>query len=129
MSRLPPNYEPIRLFNTPQDVPVQGAGTGTPKAPFVPPSRGRQPSPGQPHQPTQQRLQEPAHRLPPVQTPSHRFLTPAGHFTNPLDNLVAAATNLAALPIMGNSPVEIEAWNSIEMLKTAVAQQAYYSYS
>ena len=39
MSRLPPNYEPMHLFNTPQDAPVQGARTGIPEAPFVPPEQ------------------------------------------------------------------------------------------
>ena len=54
---------------------------------------------------------------------------PAGHFSNPVDNMLAAATNLVALPITWNTPFEIEARNAIDMLKTTVAQQANYSYS
>lgn len=70
------------------------------------------------HAPAQPCLAEPA-----------RFQTPAGHYSNPVDNVLAATQNLAAIPITGNSPVEIEARNAIEMLKTAVTQQANYSYS
>ena len=36
MSRLPPNFEPTRLFNTPQDTPAPGAGMSTPEAPVIP---------------------------------------------------------------------------------------------
>lgn len=63
------------------------------------------------------------------ETPLRSFFTPAGHFTKPLDNLLVATTNLAALPIMGHSPIKFEARNAIEMLKIAVTQQANYSHS
>ena len=41
------------------------------------------------------------------------MLTAQGHFTNPVDNLYAATTTLARLPITGNTPLEIEARNAI----------------
>ena len=34
--------------------------------------------------------------------------TPSGHYSNPLDNIVVAASQLAALPIDGESPVAVE---------------------
>lgn len=43
--------------------------------------------------------------------------------------MLAAIRHLEALPMHGHTPVEIEARNAIEMLKTAVAQQVKYSYS
>ena len=36
MSHLPPNFEPTRLFNTPQDTPALGAGMSTPEVPVIP---------------------------------------------------------------------------------------------
>lgn len=74
----------------------------------------------------------PAHQHAPARPhptePAH-FCTPEGHYSNPVDNMLAAAHNLTVIPITGNSPAEIEARNAIEMLKTAVVQQANYSYS
>ena len=58
-----------------------------------------------------------------------RFHTPRGHFSNPVDNVLAATRHLESLPIYGNSPAEIEARNASEMLKTAVVQHAQYSHS
>lgn len=58
-----------------------------------------------------------------------RFQTPRGHFSNPVDTVLVATRHLESLSIYGNSPVEIEARNAIEMLKTAVVQHAQYSHS
>lgn len=57
-----------------------------------------------------------------------RFHTLQGHFSNPVDNVLAATRHLESLPIYGNSQAEIEARNAIEMLKTAVVQHAQYSH-
>ena len=45
--------------------------------------------------------------------------TPPGHFSNPMENLIAASARLAALPVDG----------SRELVQTALAQQEAYSYS
>ena len=55
--------------------------------------------------------------------------TPPGHYSNPLDNIVAAASRLAALPIEGESPVAVETRRARELLQTALTQQQAYSYS
>ena len=58
----------------------------------------------------------------PNQTLPQRFLTPPpGHFSNLVDNMLAAATQLAAIPIEGESPVAVETWNAVELLQTVVA--------
>ena len=43
--------------------------------------------------------------------------------------MIAAATQLAALPMEGESLAAMEIWRACELLQTAVAQQAAYSYS
>jgi hypothetical protein len=48
------------------------------------------------------------------------MLTAQGHFTNPVDNLYAATTALARLPINGDMPLELVVRNAIAKLKTAV---------
>jgi hypothetical protein len=114
---LLPNFEPTRLFDTLQDMHTPAAGTGAPEAPAIPqltqvaPTNGGvgQPQPAQPHQPAQQRQHEPAPHPSSVQLPHRRFQTPAGHFPNRVDNMLAATHNLAALSINGNTPIEIEA--------------------
>ena len=52
-----------------------------------------------------------------------------GHFSNPLDNMIAAATRLAALLVQDESPAAMGIRRAGELLQTAVAQQAAYSYS
>ena len=49
-------------------------------------------------------------------TPLQRVSTPLSHYSNPLDNMIATASRLAALPIEGESPVAIEARNDVELL-------------
>ena len=54
---------------------------------------------------------------------------PPGHYSNPLENMIAAATRLAALPIDGDSPTAVETHRVRELLQTALVQQEAYSYS
>ena len=54
---------------------------------------------------------------------------PLGHYDNPLENMVAAAARLAALPVDGDSPAAIETRRVRELLQTTLAQQEAYSYS
>jgi len=113
-SRLPPDYEARDLFNTP------GAGpSNPPEVNWV----GETPAAGAPVQP---RVADPP-RL--NLTPPQRVPTPPGHFSNPLDNMIAAASRLAALPVQGESPAVVEARKALELLQTAVAHQAAYSHS
>ena len=53
------------------------------------------------------------------------FHTPAGHYHNPADNLYAATVALDRI-LLGDSPAAIETRHAIEMLRTAMAQQAQY---
>ena len=46
-----------------------------------------------------------------------------------MDNLVAAAAQLEAIPIEGDSPHAVETRRVKELLRTALAQQEAYSYS
>ena len=102
--RLPHDLNPTRLFDTPQTPGMGAAPAG---------GMGRPPNP--PIQPTEGQIP--------------RFRTPRGHFSNPVDNVLAATRHLESLPIHGNTPAEIEARNAIEMLKTAVVQNAQFSHS
>ena len=74
----------------------------------------------------QPRLMEPPQQNivvpPPVQTPP-------GHYSNPMDNLVAAAARLEAIPVEGDSPQAIETRRVKELLRAALIQQEAYSYS
>ncbi|KAI4981570.1 hypothetical protein ZWY2020_022062 [Hordeum vulgare] len=109
--RLPGDLHPTRLFDTPRtpgagpDQPLRASPGGGPVQPPNPP--------------------------PPQPTDAHAtlFQTPQGHFSNPMDNVLAATRHLESLPIYGNSTGEVEARNAIEMLKTALVQHAQYSHS
>ena len=46
-----------------------------------------------------------------------------------MDNIVAAASRLAAIPIEGGSPAAVETRRVKELLQTALVQQEAYSYS
>ena len=61
-------------------------------------------------------------------SPRH-VITPPGHYSTPLDNMIAAATRLAALPVEGETPTAIETRRARELLQTALVQQQAYSYS
>ena len=114
MSRLPLTYNARNLFNTP------GAGTSNP--PGV--DRAIEaPAAGESIQP---RATDPPHLN--LSPPQHVPMPP-GHFSNPLDNMIAAATRLAALLAQDGSPSAMEIRRAGELLQTAVAQQAAYSYS
>ena len=108
-SRLPSVLEARNLFNTPgactsnQPVVNRAEAHGT-MAPVSP--RAMDPPP------------------PPRQNdiPSRHVSTPPGHYSNPLDNIVAAASRLAALPIDGESPVAVETRRARVLLQTALTQ-------
>ena len=81
-SRLPSVYEPQNLFNTP------GAGAGS--QPIL--NQAEAPGIGVPVQPRTTDLPCQNNVVPSM---------PPGHYSNPLDNIVAAASRLAALPTDG----------------------------
>ena len=104
-TRLPLEFEARNLFNTP------GAGTSNPpgitrvtKAPVA------------------RAMAQPCVIDPPRLhlTPPQQVLTPPGHFSNPLDNMIAAASRLAALPIEGESRAAVEARKAVELLQLEV---------
>lgn len=64
-----------------------------------------------------------------ITAPPHYIPTPSGHFSNPLENLIAVSARLAALPMEGDSPAAIETRRVRELLQAALAQQDAYSYS
>ena len=107
-SRLPSVYEARNLFNTP------GAGTSDPpgvnRAVVTPGTRV----------PAQPRTTDPPHQnnIPPQHVP-----TPLGHYSNPLDNMIDAASRLAALPVEGESPAAVETWRARDLLQIAMVQQ------
>ena len=115
-SRLPLGFDPRNLFHTP------GAGPSNPPQ-YPEKNRIEAPGPGAMVQP---RLMEPPHQNiavpPPVQTPP-------GHYSNPMDNLVAAAARLEAIQVEGDSPQAIETRRVKELLRTALIQQEAYLYS
>ena len=110
-SHLPPVYEARNLFNTP--------GVGTSNQLVV--NRVKVPGMGTPVQP--RAMDPPLQNIPP-----QHVSTPPGHYSNPLDNIVAAASRLAALPVDGESPVAMETRRARELLQTALTQQQAYSY-
>ena len=112
-SCLPPVYDARNLFNTP--------GAGTSNLPVV--NRAEAPGAGAPVQP---RLVDPPRQNNIV---ALHVPTPPGHYSNPMDNIVAAASRLAAIPIEGDSPVAVETRRVKELLQTALVQQEAYSYS
>ena len=106
-SHLPPVYDPRNLFCTP------GAGPNNPleASQFATSGAGA---------PVQPRVMEPPH----VNMALPRYVpTPPGHFSNPLENLIAASARLAALPVDGDSPTAVEMRRVRELLQTALAQQ------
>ena len=109
-SRLPPVNDPRNLFNTP------GAGSSNPPEIMVPGA-------GTPIQP--QVMGPPRVNT----TPPQYVPIPPGHYANLLENMVAAAARLAALPIEGDSPTAVKTHRVRELLQMAFAQQEAYSYS
>ena len=54
---------------------------------------------------------------------------PLGHYSNPAENMVAAATRLNTISIPDEAPYAEEVRNAIGYLRTAMAQQEKYNYS
>ena len=106
-SRLPPVFEARDLFNTP------GVGTGNPlEGNWV-----EAPGTGAPVQPRRMDLPRQNTVIPLAVS------TPPGHYSNPMDNLVAAAARLEAIPMEGDSPQAVETRQVKELLRTALVQQ------
>ena len=98
-SRLPSVFEGVNLFNTP------GAGLSN----LVATNRTDAPR-AAPDQPWTME--------PPRQTdnPPQYVPTPPGHFSSPLDNMIAAASRLAAIPMEGDSLAAIETRRARDLL-------------
>src|SRR3954471_12446922 len=111
-SRLPPVFEGLNLFNTP------GAGASNPAV--VNRTEAPRTAPDQP------RLTEPPRR---TDDPPPHVAAPPDHFPRPLDNMLAAASRLAAIPMEGDSLAAIETRRARDLLQTAMVQQQAYSYS
>ena len=111
-SHLPPSYEPRNLFNTP--------GAGTSNQPVL--NRTEATGTGAPAQP--RTMDPPRQNIVPQYVPM-----PLGHYSNPFDNIVAAVSRLAALPMDGESRVAIETRRAREPLQTSLIQQQAYSHS
>lgn len=111
-SRLPADYNAMNLFDTP------GAGTSNPAAV----NRTMIPRTGAPDQP---QVMGPPRR---TDNPPRYTTPPPGHFSTPLDNMIGAASRLAAIPIEGESPTAVETRRARD-LQTALTQQQAYSYS
>ena len=59
-----------------------------------------------------------------------RYTTPPlGHFSTPLDNMIAEASRLAAIPIEGESPAVVETQRARDLLQMAMTQHQAYLYS
>ena len=111
-SRLPPVYEGMNLFNTP------GAGPSNPAA------VNRIEAPGT--VPDQPRVTDPLRR---TDSPPQYMSALPGHFSTPLDNMIVAASQLAAIPMEGESPAAVETRRARDLLQTTMVQQQAYSYS
>ena len=109
-TRLPLVYEARNLFNTP--------GAGTSNQPVI--NRVEMPGTGTL---VQLRTMDPPRQN---NNPSQHVPTPPGHYSNPLDNMIAAVSRLAALPIDGESPTAVETRRARELLQTALTQQQAY---
>ena len=105
-SRLLSVDEGMNLFNTP------GAGPSDP----VVVNRTEAPGTGAPGQPRVMDL--------PRQTdnPPQYVPTPPGHFSSPLDNMIVAASCLAAIPMEGESLAVVETRRARDLLQTVVVQ-------
>ena len=110
---MPVDYNAINLFST------QGAGTSNPAAV----NRTVVPRTGAPDQP---QVMGPPQR---IDNPPRYTTPPPGHFSTPLDNMIATAFRLAAILIEGESPAAVETRRARDLLQTAMTQQQAYSYS
>src|SRR3954462_9673291 len=72
----------------------------------------------------------PGFNIPNQPTPpsrSDRFHTPHNHYNNPTANVMAATRLLTTAPIYGDTPADQATQQAMELLKTAITQQAQYS--
>ena len=109
-SRLPPVYEGMNLFNT------LGVGPSNPAA------VNRTEAPGA--APDQPRVTDPPRQ---TDNPLQYVTTPPGHFSSPLDNMIAAASLLAAILMEGDSLAAVETRRARDLLQTDMTQQQAYS--
>ena len=58
-----------------------------------------------------------------MDNPPQYVSTPPGHFSSPLDNMIAAASRVAAILMEGDSLAVIEMRRARDLLQTAVVQQ------
>ena len=112
-SRLPQIYDPRNLFATPGAGPSNLPGANQ----FMTSGVGG---------PVQPPVTAPLHGN---MAPPHYVPIPQGHFSNPMENLIAASACLAALPVDGDDPTTMETRKIRELVQTALAQQETYSYS
>ena len=112
-SHLPLVYEGRNLFCMPR------AGTSNPPEIKLAAVHGSR-TPVQPCMTEAPRLNS----APPQHVP-----TPPGHYSNPLENMIAAAARLAALLVDGEFPTAVETRKARELLQIALVQQEGYSYS
>jgi len=105
-SRLPPIYEGLNLFSTPRAGPSNPAGVNRTEAPRAAPD--------------QPRAMDPPRR---TDNPPQYVTTPPSHFSSPLDNMIAVASGLAAIPMEGDSLAAIKTRRARDLLQTAVVQQ------
>lgn len=96
----------MNLFGTP------GAGTSNPPAV----NWNADPRTGAPDQP---QVMGPPQR---TDNPPRYTTPPPGHFSTPLDNMIAAASRLAAISIEGESPVAAETQRARDLLQIALTQ-------
>ena len=90
-SRLPQIYEGLNLFGTPRAGPSNPAGANRTEVPGAAPD--------------QPRTMDPPRW---TDNPPQYVATPLGHFSSHLDNMIAAASRLAAIPMEGDSLAAIE---------------------
>ena len=109
---MQPVFKGPNLFNTPGAGPTNPAAANRNDAPRAAPD-------------------QPWRMDPPLQmdNPPQYVTTPPGHFSSPLDNMIAAASRLAAIPMEGDSLAVVETRRARDLLQTAVVQQQAYSYS
>ena len=105
-SRLSVDYNAMNLFSTP------GAGTSNPAAvnrTTVPRTRVSD----------QHQVMGPPRR---TDNPPQYTTPPPGHFSTHLDNMIAAASRLTAIPMEGESLAAVETRRARDLLQTAMVQ-------
>ena len=96
----------MNLFNTPGVGPSNPAAVNQTEAPGA--------APDQPWE------MDPPRR---TDNPPQYVPAPPGHFSSPLDNMIVAASRLAAIPMEGDSLAAVETRRARDLLQTAVVQQ------